>query len=118
MPWPVLRTKHQEMGEGPYTNPEKTKIGADVGVSPRAWEDKFGPHTLVTFFQQNYKISEVQRRRQMLIYLDSGTEAHGIIKRKKGGLKQSKIKTSYGPEASQRLETNFPSCTNSEAWMP
>lgn len=50
MPWPVLRTKHQEMGEGPYTNPEKTKIGADVGVSPRAWEDKFGPHTLVRLF--------------------------------------------------------------------
>lgn len=39
----------------------------------------------------------------MLIYLDSGTAAHEITKK---WLKQTKIKTSYGLEASQRLETN------------
>lgn len=39
----------------------------------------------------------------MLIYLDSGAAAH---KKKKKRLKQTKIKTSYELEGSQRLETN------------
>lgn len=32
------------------------------------------------FFQQNYKISRVQGRQQMLMYLDFGTAAHEIAK--------------------------------------
>lgn len=63
---------------------------------------KFGPDTLVSFFffQLNYKISRVQGRRQMLIYLDFGTAAHEIAKK---WFKQTEIKMqSYGLKASQR----------------
>lgn len=75
----------EDTAAGGPTPTQRYKTGADVGMSPEAWEDTFGPHTLVRFFffHQNYKISQVQRRRQMLIYLDSGAAAHKIKKNNK-----------------------------------
>lgn len=66
-------------------NQEKMKIEAMSACHQETMKYKFGPDTLVSFFyfQLNYKISRVQGRQQMLIYLDFGTAAREIAKKKK-----------------------------------
>lgn len=40
----------EDTAAGGPTPTQRYKTGADVGMSPEAWEDTFGPHTLVRFF--------------------------------------------------------------------
>lgn len=66
---------------------EKRKIMAMSACHPETIQFKFWPDMLVIFFQQNYKISKVRGRQQMLIYLDFGTAAHEIAKNGSNGPK-------------------------------
>ena len=86
------------LGEGhnPVPTGSKRKSWQCQHVTKKLRSLNLGQTHLLAFFHQNYKISRAQGRQQMLMYLDFGTAAHEITKKR---FKQPEIKMqSYGPK--------------------
>ena len=68
------------LGERPRYPRERMAIVQCHCVTKKLQSLNLGQTRCLAFFQQNHKISRVQGRQQMLMYLDFGTAAHEIVK--------------------------------------